>query len=319
MTRYRRRQWWCWLFVQNTIEPIFGVQNTKFGPGGDQMSLALRIWNVQHGSAAHIRTPNGAYIAVDCGSSEAESPLLSLKNRLGQSRLDMAIITHPHVDHISDILNLSSLKPRVLLRPKHLSKADILGNNKDISTPAKLRIEKYLEFDATYSEPIDAGENPKNHLVNGGAKIETFIPTTCPHTNLNNHSVVTVIEYEDCKILLPGDNESQSWDELLGRPDFKAKLSDVDILVAPHHGRDSGFHKELFDYFNPRLTIISDGRAVDTSATDRYDHVTRGWTVHSRSGPDQKRKCVTTRKNGTIDVEIGRNPDGKPFVSVTID
>ena len=142
---------------------------------------------------------------------------------------------------------------------------------------------------------------------------------TCPHTNLNNHSVVTVIEYEDCKILLPGDNESPSWDELLGQSDFKAKLSDVDVLVAPHHGRDSGFHKELFDYFHPRLTIISDGRSVDTSATERYDQVTTGWTVHSRSGPDQKRKCVTTRKDGTIDVEIGRNSDGKPFVSVTID
>ena len=76
------------------------------------MSVGLKIWNVQHGSAAHIRTPNGGYIAVDCGSTEAGSPLLALKNQLGQSQLDMAIITHPHVDHISDILNLSPNPPK---------------------------------------------------------------------------------------------------------------------------------------------------------------------------------------------------------------
>ena len=283
------------------------------------MSVALRIWDVQHGSAAHIRTPNGKHIVADCGIGGSESPLLALKNQLGLARLDMAIITHPHLDHISDILNLKSLNPRTFLRPKQLTKADILANNKDLSPAAMRIIEEYLRFDSTYTEPLGFGENPTDQSVNGGAKIRTFIPTTCPHTNLNNHSVVTVIEYEGSKILLPGDNESASWDELLGRPDFRASISDVDILIAPHHGRDSGFHKELVEYFNPLLTIISDGRVVDTSATDRYGQVTQGWTVHRRNGPDRKRKCVTTRNDGTVDVAIGRNPNGKPFVSVTID
>ena len=283
------------------------------------MSVSVRIWDVQHGSAAHIRTPNGKNIVADCGSGESGSPLLALKSQLGLARLDMAIITHPHLDHISDILNLSYLNPRTFLRPKQLTRADILANNKDISPSAMQRIDEYLRFDSTYNEPLGPGDDPKDQAVNGGATITTFIPTTCPHTNLNNHSVVTVIEYGGSKILLPGDNEAPSWEELLGRSNFRASISNVDILIAPHHGRDSGFHRELFNYFNPLLTIISDGRYVDTSATDRYGQVTKGWMVHSRSGPDQKRKCVTTRNDGTIDVSIGRNPNGRSFVSVTID
>ena len=283
------------------------------------MSLSLRIWDVQHGSAAHIRTPNGKHIVADCGSGDSGSPLLALKNELGLARLDMAIITHPHLDHISDILNLSYLNPCTFLRPKQLTRDDILVNNKDLSPSAIRIIDEYLRFNSTYTTSLGPGDDPTDHSVNGGAKIEMFIPTTCPHTNLNNHSVVTVIEYGGSKILLPGDNESPSWDELLGRSDFKASISNVDILVAPHHGRDSGFHRDLFNHFNPLLTIISDGRFVDTSATDRYGQVTKGWTVHRRSGPDQERKCVTTRNDGTIDVAIGRNSDGGPFVSVTID
>ena len=31
------------------------------------MSVGHRIWDVQHGSAAHIRTPNGKNIVADCG------------------------------------------------------------------------------------------------------------------------------------------------------------------------------------------------------------------------------------------------------------
>jgi beta-lactamase superfamily II metal-dependent hydrolase len=282
------------------------------------MSVGLRIWDVQHGSAVHIRTPNGKNIVADCGSGDSGSPLLALKKQLGLARLDMAIITHPHLDHISDILNLSYLNPRTFLRPKQLTRTDILANNKNLSSSAMQIIDEYLRFNSTYTEPLGPGDDPKDQSANGGAKIVTFIPTTCPHTNLNNHSVVAVIEYGGSKILLPGDNEAPSWDELLGRSDFRASISNTDILVAPHHGRDSGFHRELFNHFNPLLTIISDGRFVDTSATDRYGQVTKGWTVHSRSGPDQKRKCVTTRNDGTIDVAIGTNPGGSPFVSVTI-
>ena len=283
------------------------------------MPVSLRVWDVRHGSAAYIRTPNGKHIVVDCGSGKSFSPLLWLLSQLGQTRLNMAIITHPHVDHISDILSLSYLSPRILVRPSHLTRQDILANNKDASPTARHIIEKYLEFDTRYVEPVVSSEDPTNPTVNGGAQIYTFIPTGCPRTNLNNHSVVTIIEYAGCKILLPGDNEPPSWDELLSRNDFTARISGVDVLVAPHHGRDSGFHGELFDYFKPRLTIISDGRSVDTSATDRYSRVTTGWPVYRRNGSKQSRKCVTTRKDGTVDVEIGWNGNSRPFISVTVD
>ena len=282
------------------------------------MSLRLRVWDVQHGSAAHIRTPNGRHLVIDCGRGDAGSPLYSLMRDIGSDRLDMAIITHPHVDHISDISNLSLLNPRVLLRPGHLTQRDILQNNGAISAHAKSIIEKYLELDSRYSSPVDPGTAPTDPLVNWGAHVATFVPRAASASNLNNHSVVTVIEYEGSKILIPGDNESPSWDELLGRPEFRAEIAGVDVLVAAHHGRESGFHRDLFDHFTPLLTIVSDGRVTDTSATDRYSDATRGWTVHRRNGPDQERKCVTTRNDGTIDVEIGRNPNGKPFVSVTM-
>ncbi len=119
-------------------------------------------------------------------------------------------------------------------------------------------------------------------------------------------------------MLLTGDNGITSWEELLGRDDFIDSVRDVDILLASYHGKDSGFCQELFHYFSPKLTIISEGRHLD-SAIDRYRQVSEGWIVHKREGGVEQRRCLTTRKDGAILVKLGVNPEGGPFIYVSID
>ena len=285
--------------------------------------LTIRIWDVQHGSAAYIRTPAPKHIVNDLGIGSYEiesrtfSPLVHLKRKLGISQLDEVIISHPHGDHLDDILNFDLLTPRVLHRPKHLTEEQIWAGNK--VTDEEI-IEKYLEVNNRYTEPVSEENDPELPSNNGGVDIKVFSPRLANESNLNNNSLVTVITYESCKVILAGDNESVSWQALLNRTSFKDAIEGTDVFLAPHHGRESGFYSDLFNYFNPKLTVISDGRFCDTSATDRYDQVTTGWAVHRRSGADIKRKCVTTRHDGDIFLKIGRNSsDNRPFISVTID
>jgi len=69
-------------------------------------------------------------------------------------------------------------------------------------------------------------------------------------------------------------------------------------------------------HFSPYLTIISDGRFCDTSATDRYCNLTKGWKVHYRNGNSEERKCLTTRSDGYVVVKLGYNDNQKPFIDV---
>ena len=285
------------------------------------MPLWFRTWNVQHGSAAYIRTPNGKHIVVDLGAESGDSggfsPLSYLKDQ-ETSQLDLVVISHPHLDHIEDILNFDQLNPRYLIRPKHLTDDDVWAKNRDADEWVKQIIRKYIELNDEYKTCSSPQDDPRSPENNGGVSIKTFIPKQSPHTNLNNHSVVTVISYAGVKILIPGDNEPPSWDELLEQSDFKEAISDVNILVAPHHGRESGFHSDLFNHFKPFVTIISDGPSLDTSATSRYSKVTEGWWVDRRNGPSQFKKCVTTRNDGIVDVTINEDIHGQSF-SVQID
>ncbi len=72
------------------------------------------------------------------------------------TRLDKVIVTHPHMDHIEDVLNFDLLDPRVLLRPNHLTADDISGGHSTVAPEAVEIYQKYVEIDRRYTEPIRA-------------------------------------------------------------------------------------------------------------------------------------------------------------------
>ena len=268
------------------------------------------FWDVQHGSAAYIQTPNGKHIVIDLGTgSYAEnmtfSPLCYLKDEFNVHQLDGVIITHPHRDHLDDICNFDDLNPKTLWRPRHLSEKDVKDGNQSKDSNV---VDNYLKIERRYTLPISPDTNPFSANNNGGVIIQTFQPSACARTNLNNHSLVVIISYGGSKIIIPGDNENPSWNELLERKDFQEAIKGTNVLVASHHGRESGFSPELFDYICPFLTIISDGPAGKTCVRDRYDQKTQGWDVRKKnSSSTTKRKCLTTRNDGAIVVKFEEN------------
>jgi competence protein ComEC len=288
--------------------------------------LFCLVYDVQHGSATYMKTPVERHIIFDLGTGSIKdknltfSPLLHLKNRWGVEELDEVIITHPHRDHIDDIFNFDKLSPKVLHRPKHLTEAEIRGDSRN-SKGEQRKIDKYLEIHRRYSQPVGDGESPTDSANNGGIDFQFFTPTKCPRDNINNHSIVTVVSYLGWKMIVPGDNETQSWEELLERKDFREAIKGTMVLMASHHGRENGFCENLFKYITPRLVIVSDGPVGTTSITDKYYNVTTeaGWNVtHTDSGETEQRWVLTTRNDKSIRMRVGYEYS-KPVFGVEID
>jgi competence protein ComEC len=285
------------------------------------MTLSLTIWDVQHGSAAYVRTPNGKHVVIDLGTGHAGdwgrpfSPLRYLREQYGVRALDEVIITHPHRDHLDDVSELDAMAPAVLRRPRHLSVSDIRAGNQPGDVPV---VDKYLELDARYTAPLSPGQDVGGAENSGGAQIVSFAPFACARSNLNNHSLVTFIRFASTTILVPGDNEAVSWRELLLVPDFRNWLETVDVFVAAHHGREAGYCADVFEHCAPSLVVISDGPAGDTDAAHRYGRHATGWPVWSRSKSRyESRYVLTTRCDGVIQIDLSWTAELQKNMGVT--
>jgi beta-lactamase superfamily II metal-dependent hydrolase len=275
--------------------------------------LEITIWDVNHGSAAHIKTPNNRHLVVDLGDAEGFSPLRTL-SAAGVQHLDAAFITHPHRDHLDDIFNLSAL---ALQAPWHLSEAAIKKGNRPEDSAY---VDRYLAIRNSCTFPVTPANNPAVPANFGGAVFQVFTPSLCNDGNINNHSLVLVVSYASSKMVIPGDNEAPSWKELLNLPAFVAAIKGADILLASHHGRDAGYCGELFEAMGkPKLVIVSDGRFGDTSATSRYSSQATGWDVFDAANIKDNRKCLTTRSDGHIYIKFGwinEDTSQSPYLNV---
>jgi beta-lactamase superfamily II metal-dependent hydrolase len=288
------------------------------------MVAKFLFWDVQHGNACFVTTPTGRQFVIDCGTGSyvkpadaTFSPLGHLWHKWGVRTLDAAFVTHPHRDHIEDIGNLAFFKPKKVVAPRHLGRADIDRGNRAEDREA---IDKYFRCLTAFPQSLPYDQDPLNP-TNSGMTIFYYTPKGCAASNLNHHSIVTVLSYAGSKVLIPGDNESPSWKELLGQPNFVSAIKGTDILLVPHHGREAGYSADLFKHINPWLVIVSDGSFSDTSATDRYGRQARGLRVQRRTDKSWvERKCVTTRSDDYVTVDLGTNAQtGKRYIHVTID
>ena len=286
-------------------------------------TLSIVIWDVNHGNAIFIRTPNNTTIVYDLGIGDISqdsanfSPLRHLNSRYKINQLDNVFISHPDLDHIEDISNLSLFYTRCICVPRLLPRNII--EEKKSTAENKYREEifsQYLNLIDNYHHTVPFHENPLNQNNNGGVKFTTFSPAPNTETHKeNNYSLVTILSYAGYKVMLTGDNESASWDYLLDDYSFRNEIKDIDVFLAPHHGRESGYSSDLFRFLLPKLTIISDGPSQNTSVTNKYSNNSSGLDVYDINKTVKRRYCLTTRKDGAILVKIGYNSWNSPFIN----
>ncbi|WP_286008843.1 ComEC/Rec2 family competence protein [Methanobrevibacter woesei] len=271
------------------------------------MVMELTFFNVLHGNTTSIKTDT-LNILYDCGTVTKLSkyyfnPFSYFK--YSDKQIDYLILSHPHKDHINRIINITkdnmpkclSLNQKI---PKELIEEQIEYSNKEDKEIYK----KYLELDSIYNSRVTPNCSPLNYNYNGHVEIQNFEPEKNDIKDLNYYSITTFLKYQDYSILLTGDNTLENINELLNNKSFLEKTENIDILLAPHHGRKSCYHQEFIKHLNPRITIISDYKNNNNeSAVNQYSENSRGYEIDI-NGIKKIRKCLTTRNDGSIKIKI---------------
>lgn len=269
--------------------------------------MRMIVWDVKKGNAISLHLPNGRVVMVDCGASDDYSPVSELHSKCGVDTIHELIVTHPHADHMADLATMRGLNmgPTVFCRPKGISEKAIRSGNTD-----KDVVDEYFAVDQQYNGKLEASDDIKNPANTGGVIFRVFKPTSCSENDLNNRSQVVIVSYGSEKILLPGDCTPAAMKELLKVQEFKDELAGTTIIVAPHHGHESCYCPELMEELESnsvlKICIISDGKDTDeVSASDKYGAKCKGLVFRYDSGTSELRRCLTTRKDGQILVNVG--------------
>jgi beta-lactamase superfamily II metal-dependent hydrolase len=217
---------------------------------------------------------------------------------MGIHYLDQLFITNYDEDHVS---NLSDLRRTVsigsLTRNPTVS-ASALHELKTRDCQPGSGIAELIRMAREYTYPI------VNSPDWGGIEFRTFW-NTYPYDfdDENNLSMVVFVHHPQVSILFAGDLEKAGWRRLLQNPAFGQELFKVHVLVASHHGRESGCCEELFELgWAPQIVIISDDYKRYQTQETTYWYYLRSMGI---TFAGNQRHVFTTRSDGNIYIETG--------------
>jgi beta-lactamase superfamily II metal-dependent hydrolase len=262
--------------------------------------MIVNIYDVGHGGCAYVRDGiTGANMLLDCGYNETTGvhpvdEVLRLYGPLGG--LAIQNYDEDHMDGLPHLLATVGPRPaRVLYGNPSLNALQILALKEPPYGDGLLAA---LQLKRLYNVPL----TNDGTAVGSECQISQYWNPYPLFTNTNNLSLVTFVHGPGFSVLFTGDLERAGWLMLLRNPSFVRELAMVRILVASHHGRESGYCKEAFAHFAPDVVVISDDEIEFETQANCYAKHAKGI---SWNGGRETRFVLTTRCDGDIRISPG--------------
>lgn len=264
-------------------------------------TLEILVFNVGAGQSILVypnAQPEYSQL-VDCGGDQEFSPVDFIVNNqlLPNNKLGGLILTNYDQDHFSWLPDLrEKVTIWTTILPKNITSQE-LKNHKDDITEALTHV-CHLKDTYTYD-------------VVGFAPTHKVYPYHLEKTDLegelntNHLSQIVFIEYAGSKICVAGDLERDAWEEILKKQEVINHLATTHVLVAPHHGRENGYHEAIFTHCKPEAIIISDKELMygtQDGMAQKYSTHVMGQGVNFNG---TQRKTMTTRSDGHILINFG--------------
>lgn len=213
--------------------------------------LSVRFFDVGQGDAALVKCGNRTLL-IDGGTPVGSFWLLARLYLSGVTRLDVAVATHPHDDHIGGLPLVLALLPADTVMMPDASNFENDSYNQLLTV---LRLRK-----KTITHP-----NPGTNFNMNGARVEILAPQSPYYDDLNDTSICLRVDYGAHSFVFTGDAEAPSESLMLSAG---ARLN-ATVLKVGHHGSNSSSTQAFLRAVSPRYALISVGRGND------YGHPTQ--------------------------------------------
>lgn len=246
--------------------------------------MAVYFVDVGQGDCIYIRLPDGKNMLIDAGENEDGTAVVEYLKELGVNKIDYAVGTHPHADHIGgldDVLN--SIETDVLYMP-----------SVPTSTATFVSV-----LDAVEENGVKLKKAEKNVIIenNDEYEIKILSPVSKKYDEMNNYSAVVHISYGDTAFLFMGDAEKLAERQIIE----SGAMVEADVLKVGHHGSETSTDFDFLTAVSPEVAVIScgEGNSYGHPHTDVTDKL-----------KDERIHILRTDKHGNIVI----GSDGKNIV-----
>lgn len=182
-------------------------------------------------------------ILIDAGEADKGDLVVSDLEKLGVTRIDLLVATHPHSDHIGGMQKVLARFP--------------VGKVLDSGIPSSSSLyEHFLETVDDRDIPYVAAERGKTIDVDPSLRILVLSPLE-KHIgdDINTNSIVLRISYGTVNLLYTGDTTTEAEEVMItsGYP------LDADIIKVGHHGSSSSSSAAFLRRVDPEVAVISLG------------------------------------------------------------
>ena len=202
-----------------------------------QEDLLIDFIDVGQADSILIRNQDEVML-IDAGTNEAGETIVNYLEKLGITKINYLIGTHPHEDHIGGL--------------------DQVINNFDIEQIYMPKIETTTK---TFEDVLEAIENKNLTVIapNKGDKIELgqavgkfMTEPILDKDNLNLSSLVLRLEFGNTSYLFMGDAEEEN-EKTINWPK-------TDVLKVGHHGSNTSSGESFLEQVHPQYAIIMVGK-----------------------------------------------------------
>jgi competence protein ComEC len=184
---------------------------------------------------------DGEYAIIDAGYPERADKVVEYMTGLGVEALDLLVATHPHGDHIGGLPTVLDAYPVETVWSSELP----FSNDYTRSFQNAVALQR---VPLTVPEIGDVFEL-------GDATITVIGPVRMDYEDVNNISLVLMVQYGDIRFLFTGDMERDAEEELLDSgADVKA-----DVLKVGHHGSYTSTSYRFLYEVEPTYAVICVG------------------------------------------------------------